>query len=307
MKVGALAESVTVSGASPVVDVQNVFHRQVMGRELLESLPAARSYATNTMPAIARAVDVGGSGSMTSPPLNVYGSAEAAYNELKVDGMSTIAAADYPGIYYNYDANEEVVYRVGGGDAEANMSGVIVNMIPRQGGNEFKGDVVGIFANKALQGSNYTDALRARGLQSPSALYRLYDFNASLGGPIKREKLWFFSSYRNWATNSYVANAFNPDGSPAVDDYLLYDSTTRLTYQLSQTNKLSAYYDLSHKNQGHRGFAAGFSPAAAYVSHTTRYPMAFASAAYFKVPRVALRASLSCRQTTSSIASSCRA
>jgi hypothetical protein len=272
LTVGSVNESVTVSGASPVVDVQNVVQRQVMGRELLEALPAGRNYATNTVPAITRAVDVGGSGSMLTPPLNVYGSAEAAYNEVKVDGMSTIAAGDYPGIYINYDSNEEVVYKVGGGDAESNMGGVIVNLIPRQGGNDFSGNVLGIYADQNFQDSNYSDDLKARGLRSPSALYRLYDFNASIGGPIKREKLWFFTSYRNWATNSYIANAFNPDGSAAVDDYLLYDLTSRVTYQLDGRNKLSAYYDLSHKNQGHRGFAAGFSPAAAYVSRTPTPP-----------------------------------
>ena len=275
MKVGSLEETITVSGASPVVDIENVVVAQVMGRDLLEALPAQRTYATNTMPAITRAVDVGGSGAMTSPPLNVYGNnypIEASYNELKIDGMSTIAAADYPGIYYNYDANEEVLYKVGGGDAEANMSGVIVNMIPRQGGNKFSGDAVGIFANTSTQGSNYTAALKAAGLQSPSALYKLYDANASVGGPIVRNKLWFFGSFRQWATDSYISNAFLPSGAPAVDEYKLYDTTDRVTYQLSSKNKLSGYYDLSHKNQGSRGFAAGYQLDATYVSHTPTPP-----------------------------------
>jgi hypothetical protein len=267
MRVGGIEETLTVSGQTPVVDIQSTQQQAVMTKELLESIPSARSWATNTVPAVARGIDVGGSGTMLHANLKVYGSFEP-WNEVQVDGMSMIAAAGYPGVYYNYDSFEEAVYQIGGGTAEATSSGVIVNLIPRQGGNEFHGDATGLYSNHSFQASNDSEELRARGLRSQGGVDELHDVNASLGGPIKTDKVWFFGSVRNWKTNSYIANAFNPDGSRAIDDYLLYNLTGRITYQLSQRNKISGMYDMSKKNQGHRGFGPGFSPEAAFKSWT---------------------------------------
>ena len=60
--------------------------------------------------------------------------------------------------------------------------------------------------------------LRARGITTPGEAVPHYDINYSVGGPIIKDRLWFFISGRNWAYNNYVANAFNPDGTQAVDD-----------------------------------------------------------------------------------------
>ena len=267
LRVGTLEETVTVSGQTPVVDISSAQQGAVLTKELLETLPSSRTWGTNTVPAITRVVDVGGSSATGGLNLKVFGSNDA-WNEILVDGMSMVAAAGYPGVYYNFDTLEEVLYQVGGGTAEASSSGVIVNMIPRQGGNDITGDITTVFSDRHFASSNYTDELRKRGLTAPSGLYEMYDVNASLGGPIRRNKLWFFGSARRWKYDAYVANAFNPDGSRAVDDYLLYNYTARLTYQLSPRNKISALYDLSRKNQGHRGFSPGFSPEAAYQSWT---------------------------------------
>jgi hypothetical protein len=89
---------------------------------------------------------------------------------------------------------------------------------------------------------------------------------------VLKNKLWFFSSFRNWANNNYIANAFNADGSRAKDTYHLYDSTDRVTWQLSAKNKVSVLYDLSHKNQASRGFGPGYQLDAAYVSKTPTPP-----------------------------------
>ena len=272
LRVGTLEETVTVSGATPVVDIQRTERATVMNRELLEAIPSARSLYTNTVPAIVRAVDVGGSGAMVHTNTTVYGSNEGLANEILVDGMSMVAGAGYPGVYYNFDTLEEVVYQVGGGTAEATNSGVIVNMIPRQGGNQFKGDATILSAGHRTQSANFTDELRKAGLTSTGGVDEIYDLNVSLGGPIKRDKVWFFTSGRRWKTDSYIADAFNPNGSMAIDDYLLYNITNRVTYQITPKNKLSGMYDISRKNQGHRGFGVGFSPEAAYQSWTPAPP-----------------------------------
>jgi hypothetical protein len=108
-------------------------------------------------------------------------------------------------------------------------------------------------------------------LITPGGISKLSDYNVSVGGPIKRNKLWFFSSGRVWQTDSFVSNAFNRDGSRAEDTYLLYNITNRLTYQIDRRNKLSFLYDPSRKNQGTRSFGAGFSPEATY-KYWTPFP-----------------------------------
>jgi hypothetical protein len=171
--------------------------------------------------------------------------------------MSLLSSGSVPAVYHNDDAYQEYVFQVSSGTAESQTGGVRINMIPRQGGNQFNGDALGLFSNTRLQGSNLTPELRARGLTTPAALYRLYDINGSLGGPIKRDRLWFFTSVRNWAYNSYVADAFYPDGSQAVDDNRVEAYTNRLTYQISRKNKVTALYDKLPKFRGHRELEFG--------------------------------------------------
>ncbi len=211
--------------------------------------------------------DVGGSNAMTHTQMNVYGSTDK--QDIQIEGMSMMAAGGQPAVYYNYDSFEEMTFKVGGGgDAESTNGGVIVSMVMRQGGNTFNGDGTFVYADENMQSSNYTDELRARGLQAPTGIKRLHDVNLSGGGPVIRDRLWFFSSYRHWATDSYVANAFYPDGRQASDDPELFNFTNRLTWQASANHKISAMHDRAYKNQTHRGFCAGCLPEASFVSTT---------------------------------------
>ena len=270
MPVGTISETLTVSGIAPVVDTQNTRSQTVLTKELLEALPSSRTWGTNTVPAITRVVDVGGSSAVGGLNLKAYGDNEY-WNVIRVEGMNVNAAGTWPGIYYNFDSLEEVVYQVGGGDAEATSSGVIVNMIPRQGGNQLSSDTTVVFSNNSMTSSNINDELRSQGLTAPSALHHLHDINTSLGGAIG-DKFRFFASVRNWTTDSFKANAFNADGTQAIDKYKMNNATGRLTYQLSPRNKISAQYDFSSKVQGSRGFGNGFSPEATYRSRTSKWP-----------------------------------
>ena len=77
----------------------------------------------------------------------------------------------------------------------------------------------------------------------PPNLYVVRDYNFSIGGPIKRDKVWFFFSPRVWGASNYILNQFFPDGSPARDESLLQSYTTRVTAQLSSKHKVTAVYD----------------------------------------------------------------
>ncbi len=247
MRVGALEETVTVTGASPTVDIRSAERRSALDQELLKDLPSARSWDTDTQASILKRPEVGGSTATTvsgGPKVYVYGSLDTA--EIQIDGMSVMAGVDNPGMYASYDNMVEMTYGLGGGNAEQTSGALNVNMIPRQGGNKFSGDSTGIFANHQMQGSNYTAELRNRGLAVPPGLAKTWDATADLGGRIIRDKLWFFSQYRDWAFNQRIANAFNPDGSQAAESNHLYNVGGRLTYQMSARNKITGFYEKEH-------------------------------------------------------------
>ncbi len=263
MRVGALEETVTVSGQSPIVDVQGSQQRVSLNKELIDVLPTGRNFQTaaNVLPSVTRgSLDVGGSTAMqTGIAATVYGSlAGDSVNE--VDGMNAgglIGNGSCTCIYDNEAQTEEVVVQVAGGNAESSTGGIRINRIPKQGGNVFKGQIVGLYSNTSFQGTNIGQDLKDRGLTVPAKLSSLYDFNYSLGGPIMRDKLWFFASGRHWAYNNFVANALNPDGSQAVDDNKLASYPVRLTWQATSRDKITALYNRAPKYRGHRELEQG--------------------------------------------------
>jgi carboxypeptidase family protein len=268
MKVGAVAESVTVTGSSPVVDVQTSQRREVVNQQLLEALPTGRNFQlmAGTVPSVTTGVfDVGGSSAMwTGGSLLTHGSLSFDSRTL-IDGM--VVDAMFGGgqcscVYDNEAQTQEMAVQVTGGAAENQLSGVLVNRIPRTGGNTFSGDGLFLFANDKLQGSNLDSALAARGLTTGAKLYRDYDINYSGGGPIIKDRLWFFASGRNYAYNNYVAGAFNPDGSQAIDDNTVKAFPGRLTAQIDSKNRFTAMFDWANKIRGHRNLAANITPAA---------------------------------------------
>ena len=131
-----------------------------------------------------------------------------------------------------------------------------INILPREGGNTFRGGVFLSFGNDSLQGSNFSQALKDQGLRTPDGVKNSYDFNPGVGGPLKRDKLWFFVSSRINLTANYAAESFaNANANnPALWTYVAdpnergYNQTSskggelRLTWQASPRNKLGFSY-----------------------------------------------------------------
>src|SRR5207253_2017923 len=130
--------------------------------------------------------------------------------------------------------------------AELGQGGPRVNLISREGGNFFRGAFFGNFANHAMEGSNNTQDLINRGLPVPNSIYKVWDINGGFGGPIKKDRLWFYATPRSFGTHTYVGagnfinlnannpNAWNyaPDASqPAKQTGEWKDAQTRFTWQ----------------------------------------------------------------------------
>jgi hypothetical protein len=251
LRVGGVQETITVSGATPIVDIQSTQSRTVLTRDQVDALPTGRSYQTiaATVPALSSQLagrfDVGGTTQMWQGTLVAYGGASGDF-AIEVDGINIAAmlrTGDIAGLYHNQDAYQDMVYQVVSGSAESQTGGVKVNMIPREGGNRFSGDGILTYSHEDLQSENNDANLRSKGLVVPPNLYQSYDTNFSIGGPIRRDRVWFFFSPRVWGVSNYILNQFFPDGSPARDRSKIQAYTTRVTAQIAQKHKVTAMYD----------------------------------------------------------------
>ncbi len=262
LKIGEIEEAVTVTGASPVVDVQNAVQQTVLTRQLLDAVPTGRSVPTLgvLLPGARLALpDVGGTSVMQNRDLTVHGS-EGRDTTFQVDGM-TVNGIEGDGSvqsYFNEMMFEEISYQTSAINAEVSAGGVRANMIPRDGGNTFKGTGFFSGATSGLQSSNDAKA-RSQGLTAPDALNKVWDFNLSEGGPIRRDRLWFFTSYRDWGVYQYIANSFFQNNTQTIDDASIRSGMLRLTTHFGGKHKVAAYLDRIRKFRGHENSApAGY-------------------------------------------------
>src|SRR5438874_5494080 len=252
LRVGTIEETVTVTGASPVVDVQNVQQQITLSRAMLDALPTSRRPAqlvTLIVGANAGGTnfhDVGGVGSDRGF-FGVHGQRpdDMTYN---VAGMDSRVFSG-GGFQYNAHTFQEVVVETAAGSAEATTGGVQINIVPKDGGNRFSGSLSAEFTGPGLTSDNLTDDLRARGLTAAPSGRRYYDVGGGLGGPIKRDTLWFFVASRREDRSLYqVGNYYNklqgtlfyePDFSrPAYNRDYSTDYSLRLTWQAAAKHKI---------------------------------------------------------------------
>jgi hypothetical protein len=281
LEVGALEEAITVTGASPTVDVSSNAKVEVMTAEILEQVPTGR-----TIQALAQLVsgvslnvpDVGGSRAMQQTYMSTRG-LTSANNIVTVDGLM-VNGLDGDGAvqqYFNQNMMEEMSYQTSGAGADVSPGGVRMNIVPKDGGNRFSASFFGSWSDKAWQGDNLTDDIQARGLRFGSGIDRIYDFNLAVGGPIKRDKVWFFTSGRMWSVNAPVADTFVPPSGTnyrqavagcrsgalqcdtGIDDQSIESALLRLTWQITPKHKFAVYYDEINKARGH-GMNAGDDP-----------------------------------------------
>jgi len=276
MKVGAVAETITVTGEAPVVDIQSAAQTRSVTAQAFKELPSGGSWIQMAalVPAVkASNTDVGGVlGDQTGAQVSAHGGRPD-------DGVSMIDGMRIGNMYISSNLTnmslspllfDEVNVQLSGQIAETGTNGVIMNAIPRSGGNRFSGSFVANGSGPSLQGSNITSNLNSRGVQgAASTLKTLYDLNGAVGGPIKRDKLWFFATSRYFTNEYYLASRYYPTdvtlfrgnaaGIGATNDTsrqayagtYTYDNNGRVTWAISEKQKLSTWYAYQYKVDPH--------------------------------------------------------
>jgi hypothetical protein len=260
LRVGAVQETITVTGETPIVDVQSTRRQQVIDDSTLSALPATRGY--NALIFLVPSVTGGSNQIDLMPAMRIFYSHGGRGNEGRtyVDGLSTGSAFNGGGAsgYIIDTANsQEMQLTLSGGLGETEMGGTLVNFVPKTGGNIFSGQTFFSTAGEWSQGNNIDDELRAIGLQQPAALYKNWDVQASLGGPILRDKLWFFGNYRDFGSHDDIlgmwgnlnrgnANSWTYVADPNLKARNAVSRTVtamRLTAQVTPRNKVGFFFD----------------------------------------------------------------
>jgi hypothetical protein len=278
LRVGSVEETITVSGQTPLVDAQNVIQHKELSRDLLDTIPTGKTfsaYASVTPGAILPATfqDVGGNMGNETSTFTIHGTRGGDMRRL-IDGMrwnSMEGTNSGTGFYPDSASAQEISLQLGGNSAEYEVGGVQVNIIPKEGGNTFKGYFFGTYTNNRFQSGNLNDNLRARGLSNVNTVDYIWDVSAALGGPIRQDRLWFYTTQRSWGNTNFVAGAYyNADPTAwiyvpdlnrqAIDDNRNRHHNIRLTWQASPKNKINVSFDTQKNCVCHQGITNQFSP-----------------------------------------------
>ena len=269
MKVGSVEETITVTGESPIVDIQSAATARSVTSETFKELPSGGSWIQMAalVPAIrASNTDVGGVlGDQTGAQVSAHGARPD-------DGVSMIDGLRIGNMYISSNLTnmslspllfDQVDIQLSGQSGETGTNGVIMNAIPKAGGNRFSGSALANGSGPSLQASNITPDLQARGLSgAASKLKTLYDLNGAVGGPIKQDKVWFYATSRYFTNEYYLASKYyamdpttvvrTPDTSKQeYGGTYTYDNNARVTWSINEKQKISGWYAYQYKVDPH--------------------------------------------------------
>jgi hypothetical protein len=199
LAISTVQETVTVSGESPIVDTKTTAARTTFDLESLQNLPSARDpwVMLERVPNITMdRINVGGSQSGQQSNYVSRGSG-TGNNKWSLDGVdiTDMSATGASPIYYDFDMLQEMQVTTGGADASQQTGGVGINFVTRSGTNRFKGSGRLYNTNEKFEADNITPEIKAAGAGSGAPIQNINDFGFEAGGPILRDKLWFWGSY----------------------------------------------------------------------------------------------------------------
>jgi hypothetical protein len=277
LEIGALEEGIIVRGEAPLLDTTSATRQTVLSREVLDSLPNRVDVwaAARVIPSVILSkVDVGGSESFLQSSATVHGS--TTENAFLIDGMD-VSNLDGNGsaaiMYLDPYAFEETNYQMGSaGTAVSSKGGLLFNMITRTGTNRFRGGAMFNGANRSMGSANYSSGLRAQLLAAvppavlavnpdlvPGAdILKIFDAGAWVSGPVVRDRLWFSASWHHQVLDQYLLGNYDPNGNQVLDDNLMWTTSAKAAWQVTNSAQLSYFNNLQYKLIGHRNGGGTF-------------------------------------------------
>ena len=258
---GATSETVTVSVEPPAIDVQSAKRAVTLSGDVIDSLPTARSY--NALVVLVPGVVTTVTDTVTSPATTAFPIHGGRTNEgrLLLDGLN-VGSPPSGNSATSYDVDlgqaQEVTFTLSGGLGEWETAGLVMNVVPRTGGNTMRGSLFASGTRKRFQSTNLSPALIAQGVIAGVPYSRVYDFTGTLGGPIMSDRLWYVVSAHTGGSTRRSTNVYYnlnagaagewgyvPDVSrPAYSDRTFESASGRLTWQMTPRNKVTGFWDV---------------------------------------------------------------
>lgn len=253
MALAGQAQTVAVTAEAPALDTENTQIQNTFEAATLRELPTARDMWSliGVAPGLKLSTfDVGGSQTGTQIGYSSYGM--SGQQRVNMDGVNMTEGNSATSAYTDYSAFEEVQMGTSGNDASASSPGVQINFVVKSGGNQFHGEFYQDYEDASFQGTNVSQSQLLRGAGTGTRITSYHDTNGDFGGPIKKDKLWFFTSIRSQYIGTTVTGypVDNPGSLPFYTR--LSNATYKLTYQLNSKNKISHMLNYERKQQPYR-------------------------------------------------------
>jgi len=270
LSVGDIQETVTVSGATPVVDIQNVEQRAVMDRQVIDSIPTGKSFQSYALlvPGMggydsyltSLSQDSGGMTGQTLGRLAIHGG-DQEDQQLEINGMDVGDSLTQGANYSVFpDSNfEELAFNYSASPAEIESGGVRINMIPREGANQFSGHLFTTFTTPGLNADNVGQDLKDRGLSTGTFVDEVWTINPVVGGPLIEDRLWFFGGHTTQRADLLPADLYLeadssnlfyvPGDAVSIDETLIREQNVNFTFQATSRDKIKAYWTNSATNK----------------------------------------------------------
>jgi len=289
MEIGQVSEEMTVTAAAPVVDTKKTTTGGTYTKDILENIPTSRDpqQIINMAPGVQLSgINVGGSASGQQLTPSVYGTGNNVQWNLEGGSITDVSSNSSPS-YFNFDSFEQIQVTTGGGDVSVQSSGISINLVTKSGSNVFKGSALGTFENSAMQSNNVTQELfnsGGNGFLSGNPLTKITNASVEYGGPIMRNRLWFWGAADRQDINVGVLNFFDPSkgqfcqqlqtaqkqGSAALGSLVTYDKLEdvqnclsndrtlikdlewKFNYQFNASNKIQYLFTSDNKYRNRR-------------------------------------------------------
>src|SRR5687767_5018418 len=238
LEIGSMTEEVTISAASPVVDTKKTSTGATFTSDIMENIPTARDpwQIINMTPGVQAGLNVGGSSSGQQVGLNSRGTSANVQWNLEGGSITDLSSNSSPA-YFNFDSFDQISVTNGGGDVSVQSSGLSINLVTKSGSNVFKGSAVGTFQNDAMQANNVTEEQFVRGTSgflSGAPIKKIYNISGEYGGPIIKNRLWWWAAADKQYIDAGVVNFF--DRSAGADCVTYADAQRSGTLVTSGTS-----------------------------------------------------------------------
>lgn len=257
LQVASLEETVTVTTESPMIDLQSTKVGTEFTQEKLTGIPTS----TDIWAVLGQAqgvrmngFDVGGSHKSQQSGYESFGIRNQ--NRVVNDGIDTTEGSGGSGFYADYFVNEEISVSAAGGDVEMNTPGSAVVQTVKSGGNTFRSLNNISYEGESFVGDNLDDETARRGYTGqPNLLF--WEAHTDVGGPIKRDKIWFYAAYNHFKIDKVVSGVSR---EIATDIGIFDNATVKATAKLTTKDTLVGYYQWGRKQKPYRGLSATVSP-----------------------------------------------